>query len=192
MSQILSLVRLGALLLATSLPLAAEPTAYVLDTGASRVGFEVRFGPDRITGTIPVRDAEVLLDFDRVSNSVVSVSLDAAGAVANFPFATQALRGPKVLGARDFPTLRFRSTGVRADGAGARIDGDITIRDVTRPIVLDAQLFRPGGQEAGDRSRLSIRLRGSVSRRAFGADGWSNLVGDEVALDISVWVDRAG
>lgn len=174
-----------------TLPLAAEPVRYLLDTEASRVGFEVPFGPDLITGSIPVREAEVVLDLERISNSLVAVALDTTAASASFPFASQALRGPKVLAAGAFPVLRFRSTDIRAEGSGARIAGDLTIRGETRPIVLDAQLFRPRGQAEGDRSRLSIRLRGSVLRSDFGADGWSDLVGDEVALDIAVWVDRA-
>jgi polyisoprenoid-binding protein YceI len=69
--------------------------------------------------------------------------------------------------------------------------GNLTIRGVTRPVRLAAQLYRQKGTAEGDRSRLSIRLTGSVSRAAFGATGWADLVGDTVAIDILARIARA-
>ncbi|HMQ28984.1 MAG TPA: YceI family protein, partial [Acidimicrobiales bacterium] len=125
----------------TTPPAEARPIAYRLDAEASEVGFETDFGPDLITGRMPVAAASVVIDFDRPAASRVSVTLDLAHARASFPFATQAMLGPKVLDARSHPTIRFDSTAVRAKGgAGARaeIDGMLTIRGVTRPVTLDA------------------------------------------------------
>jgi len=181
----------AVLLLGTALAAQAEPVRYLLDAGASKVGFEVDFGPDRIKGTIPVQSADVVIDFDDVNNSAVAVTLDTTRATAGFPFATQAMRGPSVLDAAHYPTLSFRSGRVRADGFRASIAGDITIRGETRPIVLDAQIYRQKGQEEGDRSRMSILLSGTIDRSAFGATGWNDMVGNDVALDILVRVNRA-
>jgi polyisoprenoid-binding protein YceI len=169
----------------------AAPVAYLLDVERSTVGFEVDFGSDRIKGSIPVSQAQVVIDFDRVANTSVSVTLDTTRAVANLPFATQAMRGPSVLDTAEYPTLSFRSRSVRAEGAGARVTGDITIRGQTRPIALDAQIYRQRGQAEGDLSRVSILLSGTVIRSDFGATGWSDLVGNEVVLDILVRVSRA-
>jgi polyisoprenoid-binding protein YceI len=172
----------------------AEPVAYTLDPDRSSVAYETDFGPDLITGEMPVTGADLVLDFDRVANSTVAVSLSAARATASFPFAAQALRGPKVLDTDRFPDLTFRSTRIRAagDGDGARVDGDITIRGVTRPLTLDAVIWRQQGTEAGDRSRLTLRLTGRLKRSDFGATGWSDMVGDEVRLIITARVTRAG
>lgn len=173
----------------------AAPLSYRLDLSDSRVGFHVPFGPDKIDGAFPVLQSAVTIDFQRVGNSRVLVDLDVAHAQANFPFATQAMTGPKVLDAEHFPTMRFVSTGVRQLGGGglkAEIDGNLTIRGVTRPITLQAEVFRPRGTPEGTRDHLSVHLSGAVSRASFGADGWSEMVGDTVTLDMVLRIDLEG
>ncbi len=170
----------------------AAPLTYALDTEASRVGFTVSFGPDVINGEMPVQSSEIMLDFDRPSQSRVSVVLDVTGARANFPFATQALRGPKVLNADAFGTISYASTGIEPiPGAVSKalMSGAITIRGVTRPLTLDVELFRPAGRPEGERERLIVKMSGEISRAAFGATGWSDLVGDTVGLDMMLQID---
>jgi polyisoprenoid-binding protein YceI len=169
----------------------ARPMPYALDAAQSVVGFDVGFGEDRITGTMGVRDADIAIDFNRLENSRIDVSIDVAAARASFPFATQAMLGPKVLAAAEHPTINFVSRTVRPTADGARIEGDITIRGVTRPIALDAGLYRQQGAAPDDLSELWIRLSGTLSRRAFGATGWDNMVGDEVGLRILARMVRA-
>lgn len=190
-ASLLSAALAAALAAVLAVPAAAAPVAYVLEPEKSTVGFETDFGPDRITGRMPVASADLMLDFQAVTNSRIAVTLDVAHAEASFPFASQAMRGPKVLDAEAHPTITFRSNRVRADGDGALVDGDITIRGVTRPVTLAARLYRQQGTEAGDLSLLTVSLKGKVRRSDFGATGWSDMVGDEVRLDILARVARA-
>ncbi len=176
---------LCALVVALAAPLHAAPTDYILQPEASTVGFETDFGPDKITGKMPVTKADLTLDFDKVANSTVDVVLDVSAAKASFPFAAQALKGPKVLDAASHPQMTFRSTSVKASGNGARVEGMLTIRGITQPVVLNATLFQQQGSAKGDYSHLTIRLTGAVKRSAFGATGWSDLVGDEVRISIT-------
>lgn len=164
---------------------------YVLDAARSSVRFETDFGKDRISGDMPVSAADLTLDFADVTNCRVAVRLDVARAGASFPFAAQALKGPKVLDAQSYPEISFVSTAVRRNGDGARVAGDITIRGVTRPVTLDAAIYRQKGTAEGDLSHLTIRLTGRVNRSAFGASGWSDMVSDEVRIDILARIDRA-
>ncbi len=168
----------------------AAPISYALDSVESRVGFTWFFGSDAVKGRMPVSDAVVVIDFERVSNSRVDVTLDLAGVEAGFPFASQALKGENMLWADRFPTLNFKSTQVSQDGTGAKILGDLTMRGVTRPVELDATIFRKQGTAAGERDELAIRMTGAVSRAAFGATGWAGEVGDEVQLDILAVIER--
>ena len=175
-------------------PATAAPRAYRLDAAASTVTFEVDFGPDIIAGTMPVLSADMTLDFDRPAQSRVAVLLDAAGATASFPFATQALQGPSVLATADHPAIRFETTAFRAQpgpGARAEIDGRITIRGTTQPVTLRAEIFRRDGAPAEDLSALSVHMETAVSRAAFAADGWSDMVGDEVRIRIIARITRA-
>ena len=168
----------------------AAPASYVLQPENSTVGYETDFGVDKIRGTMPVTRADLTLDFDMVSASTISVTLDVAGADASFPFAAQALKGPKVLDADRFPTMTFQSTSVRAKGDGAVVEGTLTIRGIAKPVTMQAEIYRQKGYLDGDLSHLTIRMRGAVMRSDFGATGWSDMVGDQVRLDILARIAR--
>ncbi len=184
--------RLAALLvLLAAAPAQAAPVPYDLQPDQSTVGFETDFGPDHITGAMPVKSAHLVLDFDQVANCVIDVSLDVSNANASFPFAAQAMKGPKVLDSAAFPEMVFRSTAIRRAGDGAFVDGTLTIRGVTRPVTLDASIYRQKGSDAGDLSHLTVLLTGKVNRSDYGATGWNDMVGDEVRLKITARIARA-
>ncbi|MEO0864471.1 MAG: YceI family protein [Pseudomonadota bacterium] len=169
----------------------AAPAPYVLLKDESRVGFTWFLRNEPFRGRMPVKSADVVLDFERLNQSRVNVSVDVSKAQAGFVFATQAMKGQSMLWAERFPEIVFESTNVRRNGTGALIDGNLTVRGVTRPVVFEAELFRPAGVAQDDFSRLTIRLNGSLSRKAFGADGWSDWAGDEVRLAIVARVQVA-
>lgn len=169
----------------------AAPHTYQLQPDLSSVGFETDFGPDKITGTMPVTTADLTLDFDHVTGSKVAVTLNAAGSAASFPFAAQAMRGPKVLDTAQFPEISFVSTSVKAEAQGATVAGNITIRGVTQPASFHAEIWRQQGTVEGDLSHLTIRLTGAILRSHFGAVGWNDMVGDEVRLNILARIERA-
>ena len=179
------------LLLTMALPANAAPAAYVLEPADFSVRFETNFGSDTITGKMPVLRADLLLDFQRLSASKVAVTLDSAHATASFPFAAQAMKGPKVLDSDVFPQISFVSNSVTAKGDGAEVKGSVTIRGVTKPMVMQAIIWRQKGHASGDLSRLTIRLTGVVNRSDFGAVGWSDMVGDQVRLDILARIARS-
>lgn len=169
--------------------LRAAPRPYRLLPDQSRVGFIFFIGGGPQSGTMPLRSADIVIDPNRLAASRVAVELDVTRARTGSFLATQAMTGPEVLDAKRFPTIRFRSTRIRLarDGrlsGGARIDGELTIRDVTRPVSLAANLYRTAGSAPEDLDRLSIRLTGAVSRKAFGAGGHADLVQDRVELDV--------
>ncbi len=180
-----------ALIVALTLapPVSAATIAYRLDAAASTVAFETDFGPDIITGSIPLEQADLRLDFDNVKNCTVDVALDVTGAKASFPFAAQALKGPKVLDAKDHPRMTFESTSVKPAGEAADVTGNLTIRGVTKRVTLKAKIFRPQGSAANDFSHLTVQLSGRVNRSDFGATGWSDMVGDEVRIIITARID---
>lgn len=186
------LAGLLALLLASFLPadLAAAPTRYHLDAKTSKVGFSFTMGGTSQTGTMPVSKAVILVDPDNLAASRVDISLNVAQVRTPLPFARQALIGPDVLDVARYPTIRFVSTRVRLapDGrlsGGATISGKLTMHGVTRPVTFEAGLFRAPGSAPDDLSVLTVLLKGQISRSAFGATGYGDLVADTVGLNIS-------
>lgn len=181
------LIALGSLTIGQRV--VAAPRRYLLDAAASSVAFRFSLNGVPQSGSMPVKQADVQIDTDALANSRVDVWLDVAGASTGLIFATQAMIGREVLDAARFPFIRFRSRSVRLapDGrlsGGAEISGDLTLRDVTRPITLNAGLYRPPGTAPDDLRSLTVHLDGQISRSAFGASGFADLVGDTVTLDI--------
>lgn len=176
--------------------LSAAPTRYVLDARASDVAFLFDLEGTRQRGTMPVRSADVVIDTANLAASRVDVSVDAAGARTQLFFATDAMKGPQVLDTDRFPVIRFVSTAIQL-GAGGRlsdgasVSGNLTIRGVTRPVRLQASLYRQRGSSAGDLRELSFRLKGRISRAEFGAAGFRELVRDGVELDIRAVIRKA-
>lgn len=167
----------------------AGPARYQLDARASNVGFTFTMGGALQKGTMPVTTAKILINPADLSASRVDISLNVGGVRTPLPFARQALIGPDVLDSARYPTIRFVSSGIKLapDGrlsGGARITGKLTVRGVTRPVTLDAGLFRAPGSAANDLSELSVHLKGQISRSAFGATGFGDLVADTVGLNI--------
>lgn len=169
----------------------AAPVQYELDKSSSVVGFTYYFNQDGTEGQMPVEAADLLLDIDNVSRSKIDVTLSPKGAKAGFLFATEALKGAQVLDASNHPTIRFVAREISGTIHGAKVLGDLTVRGVSKPVTLAAQLFRQRGSEAGDLSRLSILLTGSLDRRDFGADGYPDLVGPKIDLRILARVNRS-
>ena len=165
-------------------PARAAPRPYRLDQKTSKVGFSYQLNGQRITGRIPVKSASILLDVDRPSRSKVEAVVDVARANAGPFYATSAMKSAAVLDTDNFPEIRFVSKRIENKINGARIDGEITIRGVTRPIALSATVFRQRGTEEGDRSKMSILMTGRIDRNDFGASGFSKLVAPSIVLNI--------
>lgn len=185
-------IALIAATLLTAAPAASAITTYRLDPAASTVAFETDFGPDVITGSIPLESADLRLDFAEVRNCTIDVTLDVSSAQASFPFAAQALKGPKVLDARAHPRMSFESVSIAPAGAAADVTGNLTIRGVTKVVTLRAEITRPNGSVAGDFAHLTVRLTGKIRRSDFGATGWADMVGDEVRILITARIDAKG
>jgi len=171
-------------------PVWAAPETYRLDAAQSVVAFTYLFQGNPSEGRMPVKDARMQLDLSNVPASTVDVTLDATRAKAGFLFATQTMKGPNVLFTDQFPEIRFRSTRIRGDLRGATVEGNLTIRDVTRPVTLRAGLYRQEGTEPGDRNRLIVQLTGTVSRSAFGAGGFPGFVDDAIGLNIIARIEK--
>ncbi len=172
-------------------PLRSAPLRYNLDRANSRINFTYVLNGNQTRGKAVVQSADIKLDIDRPTQSAVSATIDMTQAKAGIFFATEAMKGAKVLDTDRFPTIRFQSKKIEGTVNKASLTGDLTIRDVTRTETLTAQLFRQRDTAQGDRSRLSILMTGQVDRRLYGADGYSGFVGPMIGLEILARITRA-
>ncbi|MEY1555572.1 YceI family protein [Yoonia sp. R2331] len=169
----------------------AAPERYVLDARGSTIGFAFSLEGAPVTGKVPVAAAHVVVDFDNLAASQVTAQFDITRSDAGNVFMTEAMLSASVLNASAHPQAVFRSRRVVPVGAGARLEGDLTLRGVTRPVVLDGQIFRKRGSDPGDLDNLVLIFTGAVSRAEFGATGFQRVVADRVELEIIAAIRRA-
>jgi polyisoprenoid-binding protein YceI len=104
--------------------------------------------------------------------------------------------GPNFFDAEHHPEITFRSTAIRlADEGRAEIDGELTIRGVTRAVTASGQYASPRPASFGEVAGLQLQTR--FDRREFGFEwqmelpGGGNAVGWEVEVDIDLLLIRA-
>ncbi len=71
------------------------------------------------------------------TRSSVEVVIDVASVESGTEDRDNHLRSPEFFDVENYPQMTFRSKGVEAAGDGYRMTGDLTIKDITRPVVLD-------------------------------------------------------
>ncbi|WP_299654500.1 YceI family protein [uncultured Tateyamaria sp.] len=186
-----------ALATLTPRPGFSAPTPYRLGTGGATITYTFMLNGAPVKGSVPISQADLRVDPDNLAASTAVVRADVRRARTGLIFATEALKSPSVLDANTHPTASFRSTRVRLGPGGrisdgATLDGDLTLRGVTRPVRFDAGLFRARGSAAGDFRALTVMLKGRVDRRDFGATGYADLVENTVGIDIVAEITSAG
>ena len=101
------------------------------------------------------------------------------------------IRGEDMFDAERHPVIQFRSTRlIFADGKPARIDGELTLRGVTRPLSLAIVQFDCGKVREDGRETCSAEASGTIHRSEFGMDILVPLIGDDVELRFEVTAIR--
>jgi polyisoprenoid-binding protein YceI len=123
------------------------------------------------------------------SARVVSISVTEPAAMR------ASVLGPAFFDAERHPEITFRSTAViLADDGRAEVDGELTIRGVTRPVRASGRYAAPRPSSFGEIAGLQLRT--SFDRRAFGMSwqmempGGGNAVGWDVQVDIELLLKR--
>ena len=87
--------------------------------------------------------------------------------------------------------LTFRSTAVRTDGADWTVEGDLTIKGITKPVTLELEL-NGFGPDAYGGTRAGFSAKTEISRKAFGVaidmpmDGGGVVVGDKITVELEI------
>jgi polyisoprenoid-binding protein YceI len=168
----------------------AAPIKYNVVSENTDVNFIYTFGGKDVTGAFNDYTIDVAIDFKALQNSSVSVTLKTQTATGGFIFGTQAMRSKKILNAKAFPEIIYRSNSVTGGGDTAVISGDITVRGITKPLILTAQLFRPKGSDMNERDNLIMKITGTLDRFAFGADGYVKEVGSDLKISIMAAIQK--
>ena len=180
----------------TSLSLETIPAGtYNVDPAHSSVGFEVRhMGIATVRGAF--RKFEGTLDATGDA-PVLSGTVEVASVDTGDPQRDGHLASPDFFDAENYPQITFTSTaGEAIDGGQVRLNGEITIRGITKPIELTG-VIAEGGTDPWGNERIGLELSGVIDRREFDLK-WNQtlpngnlLVSNEVKLLLSVSAVKA-
>lgn len=176
----------AALAAVTSVALAA-PVTYTIDpthtdviASWSHLGFS---NPIAHFGQV---DGTITYDAQDVAKSSVNVTIPLAGMSSHVPAFDKHLRSADLFEADTYPEITFRSTKVEAVGEGRlRVSGDLTVKGVTKPSVLDVTLNKVGEHPMKKVPTIGFDATTTLKRSDFGIAYAVPAVSDEVRIRIT-------
>lgn len=124
--------------------------------------------------------------------STVDVTIDAASVDTKVPLLDKMVKGPDMFDATAFPTLHFVGKRfVRTGSAQGKLEGELTIRNVTRPITLDVTFNGYSRNPLTKADTLGFSAQGVFSRAQFGLATWYPAVGNDVHVHVEAEFERS-
>lgn len=165
----------------------AAPQTYVVDSNHTFPRFSYNhMGLSKQILRFDKTSGKVVLDKD-AKEAVVDVTIDMKSINTGFALFDQHIQGEDFLDTEKFPTATFKSTKVVFDGdKPVSIEGDLTIKGVTKPVTLTVTSFFNGPHPMLKKDAIGANATAVISRTAFNAGKYAPGVSDEVTLDIAL------
>ena len=184
-----------AIVAVAATPLAAQPAVdiakiaagtYKTDPAHTQVAFTVNhLGFTDYRGLVADATGQLVLDPKNPAAATVNIEIPISNIATNSAGLTKHLHSPDFFDSAKYPTATFRSTKVVVDGQEAKITGDLTLRGVTREVVLDAMLNAAKRHPMPPfRRTVGFSATTTLSRADFGISAWPSVIGDKVELRI--------
>lgn len=185
------------LLAQTALPGAPDPSrvasgTYKVEPAHTQVLFTVNhLGFTEYTGQFRQPSGTLVIDRAKPANDKLDVSFDIAKVSTTVPALDEHLQKPEFFNTAQFPTGRFVSSKVTLNGNMATIDGDLTMRGVTKPVVLQARFIGAGVNPLSKKPTIGFRATTSIMRSQWGVSYGLPVVSDKVELTINAAFEPA-
>jgi polyisoprenoid-binding protein YceI len=162
-----------------------------IDSTHSEVGFAVRhMMVSKVRGKFTKFAGEIVTADDMLDSSVTA-EIDLASIDTGAEQRDGHLRSADFFDTENHPTMTYRSTGVRPDGDDYILDGELTLKGVTRqvPLKLEVNGFGP---DAYGGTRAGFSATGHINRSDFGItwnaaiEGGGVVVADRVDLHLEI------
>jgi polyisoprenoid-binding protein YceI len=167
---------------------ATSPTyRYRIDEAKSTVTAKVGFlGLASKTARFPKMRGSIRLQPDRLDAIDLDVELDAQALTAGDATTLKRLKGKDFFDVENYPAVTFSGHKLNMTGAtSATVDGEITARGVTRPVVLQVAFTDPPASANG-RDPVLLFARTTINRYDFGMKAYGGIVGKKVTIAINV------
>ncbi|MFE5580070.1 YceI family protein [Kitasatospora sp. NPDC056531] len=171
---------------------------WTIDAMHSEIGFSVRHAMvTNVKGRFTEYDGKLHLDGAAPGNSSADLVIKVASIDTNQAQRDEHLRTGDFFAAETYPEIRFRSTATEQLGDGSyRMTGELTIKDTTRPVVLDLE-HTGSATDAYGAERVGFEGKTVVDRTAFGLtynaalETGGVLIGEKVKLSFDISAVKA-
>lgn len=173
-----------------------ETGTWAIDPTHTVVGFMARhLMVTKVRGSFKAFSGSIDMG-DSPEASSVQVTIDAASIDTGTPDRDNHLRSADFLDVENHPNIEFRSTGVRRDGSDYLVDGELTIRGVTKPVTLEMS-FDGIATDPWGNSKAAFTASTSINREDWGLT-WNVpletggvLVSKEIKIEIEAQAAKA-
>jgi polyisoprenoid-binding protein YceI len=183
MNRIVRSLALAVAVLPT-LTLAAD--AWKIDGSHTQAGFSVKhFMISTVRGDFDKTEGKVMLDEADVTKSSVEATIDMASVSTRDEKRDAHLKNADFFDVAKFPKMTFKSTKVEKAGEGLKVTGDLTMKGVTKPVVLDVVGPTKEIKDPWGNTRRGLSATTKLNRKDFGVSyGPDAVVSDSVTVTI--------
>jgi polyisoprenoid-binding protein YceI len=163
---------------------------YAIDPAHSEIGFTVRHLMTKVRGTFKEYAGEIVVK-DSLEESAANVAVELASVDTRSEQRDGHLRSGDFFDAENSPKMTFVSTALAPNGDDYTLTGELTIKDVTKPIELAVE-FLGVDQNAYGQTIIGFEASAQISRKEWGIDfnvpleGGKLLIGDKVDIHLDV------
>ena len=163
---------------------------YALDTAHTEIGFTVRHLMTKVRGTFREFAGEIVVK-DSLEESTANVSVELGSVHTRSEQRDGHLRSGDFFDAENSPKMTFTSTALKPEGDDYILAGELTIKNVTKPVELAVE-FLGVDQNAYGQTIIGFEASTSISRKEWGIDfnvpleGGKLLIGDKVDIHLDV------
>ena len=165
----------------------AKPVAYQIDpTHTATVFTWNHFGFSTPSANFSDIQGTINVDNAKPANSSVHVTIPLTSLNTNVKALDEHLLKADFFDAEKYPNITFKSTKVQALAQNKyKITGDLTIKNVTKPVVLDAVLNKQAVHPMSKAQTIGFNATTSFDRSAFGVGAYVPNVGDKITVNIT-------
>jgi polyisoprenoid-binding protein YceI len=170
----------------------ATVTKWVLDPMHSEVQFKVKhLVISTVTGSFKQFEGTMETESDDFTNAHITFSLDVNSIDTNQDQRDGHLKGADFFDAEKYPAITFQSTSFEKNGGDYTLKGNLTVKDVTKPVTLAAEYGGVATDFYGN-TKAGFDVTGKINRKEFGltwdgiTEAGSVVVSEEVKLIFNV------
>jgi polyisoprenoid-binding protein YceI len=186
----MKLLKFASAILALAAPIAmAQTTTWKSDPAHSEVDFVIKhLGVSNVHGRFGHVDATIVFDEKDITKSTVNATIDITGVETGESARNTHLKTDTFFDVDKYASATFVSTSVAKGGAGLQISGNLTIKGITKPVVLDVEGPTPPVVGMDKKPHVGFSATTTIHRLDFGLGATmpTAMIGDDVKVTIEL------